>query len=100
MPKPTAFGKFLREMAPVALQIITQMLLQNVAGFQAFILRIVLKYGGRAALNAINEIVFQHDRKAEQEAAKAEKDKVVSNPDSTPEQVGEAYEDYYNSGRH
>ena len=99
MPKPTALGTMIKELAPVAVQIVTQMLLQNVLGFKGFVLKIILKYGGRRVLDAINEAVYQHDRAEEQKAAKAEKNKVVNDPNSTPDQVGEAYEDYYNSGR-
>lgn len=78
---------------------IAQMLLKNIGGFKFWILKVILKYGGRAVIEAISEALFQHDRSVQQEEAKKKLEEVKADPTKTDQEIGDAYEDYYNSGR-
>lgn len=72
---------------------------KNIGGFQAWLIRIIIKYGGREAIAVIDNAIRYHDREVAQAKAKEELDKVKLDPNSTPEQIGKAYEDYFNAGR-
>lgn len=71
----------------------------KLGGVRAWLAKIVLKYGGQALIDLFNSFLKKIKREGEQEIAKQEKDKIVEKPDATADEVGKAYEDYYNSGR-
>jgi len=99
-PVKSPFLTFIKELVPVLVAQLTLAITTNLGGFQVFIVRSILKYGGRALMSALNEAIFQHDRKVEQDAAEKEYMAVVNDPTATEQQRGEAYSRYFNSGRH
>ena len=84
---------------PAIIQVVISVITKNLGGVQGWIAKTILKYGGRQLLEAINEAVRKHERAEEQEKAKEKLEDIKANPDSTPEERGEAYEDFFNSGR-
>lgn len=71
----------------------------KLGGFWSWIGGYVLKYGGQQVYDAFMTWMHDFTRTKEQQAAKAEVEKVVQDPNSTAEQRGQAYEKYFNSGR-
>lgn len=71
----------------------------NLTGFVGFVGGIVLRYGGQQAY--LDWLVWAHDhaRAKEQSAEKEAANKIIDDPNSTVEQRGKAYEDYFNAGR-
>lgn len=97
--KPQTWKELLKGLPAIIIPLLIQIITKNLGGVQGWIARTILKYGGRALLDLINEAVRKHEREQEQEKAKAILEKIKNDPSSTPEQRGEAYEDYFNSGR-
>jgi hypothetical protein len=83
----------------VLLSQLINLVVANVGGVQGWILKKVLQYGGQAAIDLFNQIMDSWKRKSAQTKAEEKKDEVVQNQDSTTQQIGEAYQDYFNSGR-
>jgi len=99
--KSTILG-ILKAFTPLIIQELTKAIAKNVGGFQFWLVRLLIKYGGRQLIEAINEGIRKSDREEAQKKAYEELEKAKQNPASTPEEIaklGEAYEKYYNSGR-
>lgn len=71
----------------------------NLGGVQGWIVKMLLKYGGQAAIEAWDNFMAYIKREKVQKKAEEKKDEVVQNPDSTTEEIGKAYEDMFNAGR-
>lgn len=79
---------------------IVSALLPKIGGFKLWILNKILDFGGSYIHDLLTEMKAKAERAKEQEIAKEKKDEIVSKPEATADEVGKAYEDYYNSGRH
>lgn len=94
--KTPKFSEFLKALAPSLIAMLTKIILENVGGFQLFIMKIVLKYGGRAAIIAINKAIDDHDRAVAQAAVTADYNKVVADPNATQEERKDAAGNFLN----
>lgn len=71
----------------------------NLGGLWGYVGGIALKYGGQGLYTYLMDYLHNLSRSKDQKAAKEAADKVLADPASTPEQRGQAYEKYFNSGR-
>lgn len=97
--KETLISKLAKALAPQAMSLVAQAVLKNLGGFQLFVAKLIIKYGGRQLIEALNTALANHDRQVAQEAANKIREEVKQNPNSTPDDIGHANQDYFNSGR-
>lgn len=93
----SAILKMLQALTPILIQELIKAAALNVGGFQLWIAKILFKYGGKQVLKALKDLQFYVDREDAQDEAQKEFDKIKADPNTTPEQLGEAYEKYYNT---
>jgi len=90
---------------PAALQALVNVLINlflnalNITGFVGWVGTLALRYGGQQLYEDWLKWAHDHARAKEQSAAKEAANKIIDDPNSTPEQRGKAYEDYFNAGR-
>lgn len=99
MPLKVALIEFLRKLTPLFIQMAAQAILKDLGGFKLFLARTLVKYGGAEIIRAVDELKLQAVREASQIEAMKKAQEVISNPESTDEEIGEAYEAIYNAGR-
>lgn len=75
-------------------------LLPKVGGFQLWILNKILDFGGSYIHDLLTEMKAKAERAKEQQEAVEKAKEIINKPDATADEVGKAYEDLYNSGRH
>jgi len=91
---PALFKNLLNAISPLILKAL------GLGGFWGWAGNLIMQYGGQALYDLASDLWRKINRSVEQNAAKEKKDEVVSKPDASADEVGKAYEDYYNSGRH
>lgn len=91
--------KLSKALMPEIIKLLIGSFLKNVGGFKLWVLKKVLQIGGRELIEYFNEILRDHDQRVAQEAAAKILEEIRNKPDATPEEIGQAYENYYNSGR-
>lgn len=95
----SALVKLLEAITPIFIQQLLKTAAGSIGGFQLFIAKMLIKYGGKQLAAYLKDLHAFVERAEKQAEAKKELDTIKSNPNTTPEQLGEAYERFYNSGR-
>lgn len=83
-------------------EVISKFILKTVAGmtgFKAWIVKKAMEYGGQLLVDFVSSFIKKLQRKAEQEQAKENYEKVDQDPNSKVEERAKAYEDLINSGK-
>ncbi len=95
----SAILSFLKAITPLVIQQLIAMAATNIGGFRFWLLKKIIQYGGKELIKSLNEAIYQAERDEAQKKAKEELDKIKQDPSTTPEQLGEAYEKYFNTSR-
>lgn len=90
--------KLTKALMPQLLKYAFESFVKNVGGFKFWVLKKLFQWGGKELIEYINQVMRDHDQKVAQETAKKILEEIRNNPNSTKEDIGKAYEDYYNSG--
>jgi hypothetical protein len=71
----------------------------GMSGFSGWLAKMAMKYGGQALCDLALDAWRKIQRKWIQQEAEQKKDEIVNKPDASADEVGKAYEDYFNAGR-
>ena len=96
-PAKSPWSTFVNAIMPMVLDMVAKSILRNVGGFKLFVLKLVIKYGRRELIEAVQEIMHNLDEAAKNSKATKEYNEIVEKPDASREERKDAEGDFFNS---